>query len=249
MAGGVRFALPDRARGVALVAMIVAHVLYWCDRYHLVDIDRTDGVLWRGKHYLIMALFCGVSGLSLHLALRHGLRPRIYWHGCLRLGLAALAISVLSWFLFGPRWVFFGVLHLLLVARLTAPAWAHWPTWLLAALGALVVSAGFLLEFADLPAVLRPLGLAGRFQPRPVDYAPLAPYLGLVLLGVALGRWWYADRDPPPMRPESGPVATLSWLGRHSLAVYLLHQPVVFALVTGFYLAGWSLGWWQPPGR
>ncbi|MFB6088457.1 MAG: heparan-alpha-glucosaminide N-acetyltransferase domain-containing protein, partial [Candidatus Aenigmatarchaeota archaeon] len=73
-----------------------------------------------------------------------------------------------------------------------------------------------------------------------VDYFPMLPWFGLVLLGLALGKTYYPkyernfDEPREPHRVEE----YLCFLGRHTLKVYMIHQPVLFAIL---YLLGYNL--------
>ena len=81
-----------------------------------------------------------------------------------------------------------------------------------------------------------------RFDYYPLDYFPLFPWLGVVLLGVFLGNTFYAKNSrifPVPDWDDYLPVRFLSFLGRHSLVIYVIHQPVMIGILTGaLYLAG-----------
>ena len=59
---------------------------------------------------------------------------------------------------------------------------------------------------------------------------PLAPWLGVVLIGVALGHALVANGFRT-LAPLTAAPAWLMWLGRHSLAVYMVHQPVLLGLL------------------
>ena len=65
------------------------------------------------------------------------------------------------------------------------------------------------------------------------DYFPLLPYLGWFLLGACLGRLLYSERRSllPDFPAGAWPIRALRWCGVHSLWIYLLHQPVLYALV------------------
>ncbi len=83
----------------------------------------------------------------------------------------------------------------------------------------------------------------GTFEPASNDYRPLLPWLGIVLLGVALGRWLTRSRHgerseaiPAAVRPERGLGGAVAFCGRHSLPFYLVHQPVLFGLFTALSL-------------
>ena len=98
-----------------------------------------------------------------------------------------------------------------------------------------MIAAGLYVNVLDLTSEslwLLPLGVVpeGIFMP---DYRPLLPWFGVVLLGVFAGNLFYgtgkrtaglAGRMPPPARP-------LTFLGRHSLFIYLVHQPILVGLL------------------
>jgi uncharacterized membrane protein len=60
------------------------------------------------------------------------------------------------------------------------------------------------------------------------DYYPLLPYLMLYLAGCALGSSW--ARQGYPAWAQRARVAPLGFLGRHALAVYVIHQPVLLLI-------------------
>lgn len=81
------------------------------------------------------------------------------------------------------------------------------------------------------PRFLFPLGLmAEGFVSS--DYFPLAPNLGWFLLGMILGRTLYKEKRTlfPRVNSGSAPIRFLSWCGRNSLLIYLLHQPILEGL-------------------
>jgi len=72
-----------------------------------------------------------------------------------------------------------------------------------------------------------------------IDYFPLLPWLGVCLLGIALGDIMYKDnkrRFPLPDLSKYRPSKLFSWLGQHSLAIYLLHQPVIAGVLFLFLI-------------
>jgi uncharacterized membrane protein len=63
-----------------------------------------------------------------------------------------------------------------------------------------------------------------------IDYFPILPWFGVCLLGVTIGNILYKDnkrRYPLPDVSAYKPTKIFSWLGQHSLAIYLLHQPLI----------------------
>jgi uncharacterized membrane protein len=63
-----------------------------------------------------------------------------------------------------------------------------------------------------------------------IDYFPLFPWFGGCLVGIALGHILYKGNERRFKIPDLSkykPVTMFSWLGQHSLAIYLFHQPVI----------------------
>ena len=70
-----------------------------------------------------------------------------------------------------------------------------------------------------------------------VDYYPLIPWFGVVLLGIAVGKWIYPNGTRLFSLPDLGGNAiskALRYLGRNSLVVYLVHQPVLIGLLMAY---------------
>jgi uncharacterized membrane protein len=139
--------------------------------------------------------------------------------------------------MFPRSWIYFGVLHgmvvMLLVARLTV-GWGRW-LWLaglaavaLGLLGPQVHAALGPLPLLDQP-LLNWIGLVSR-KPVTEDYVPLLPWLGVVWWGVAAGQLARA-RGWTVHLPQRASLAGLAWLGRWSLSWYLLHQPLLIGLL------------------
>jgi uncharacterized membrane protein len=81
--------------------------------------------------------------------------------------------------------------------------------------------------------VLAPIGVTPTYYPA-IDYFPLIPWFGVVLLGIWFGNWFYMDNTRRVQLPDWGdvfPITTLEFLGRHALIIYLIHQPIILAVL------------------
>ena len=220
----------DQARGIAILAMMAFHTCFDLTYWHLASFNMLDDGRWIWTRNLIVTLFLAIMGIS--LVLGQGQSRRHFWLRLGRIGAAALLISVVTWFMFGERFIYFGVLHFVVVASLLASLLRHWlpkpGIWI--ALGLFCLLTGLYpgLEAMD-PRYLNWIGLTTH-KPPTEDYVPLLPWLGVVLLGMALGTRLASTPVTPPL-PTSRPGKGLAWMGRHSLLIYLLHQPLLMGLL------------------
>ena len=186
------------------------------------------------KHPLVGAAFIFLAGFSLVLARARGAGPRQHLRHLAVIGAAALAISAATYAFAPDAFIFFGILHAIAVSALIALPLLAAPLWLVATLALAAIAAPALLASHSFDGPwLWWLGLnAG--EPRTLDYRPLLPWLGVLLAGTLAARLW-ARADPKfaALRLKRGTAATrlLAFGGRHSLAVYLLHQPVFIGIV------------------
>ncbi len=156
-----------------------------------------------------------------------------------RLGLiaaAAGAVSLATYWMDPATYVFFGILHHIALASVIMAGAIFLPSWALVVLAALIIAApGFLADPAFAADWLLWVGLSPS-PPASVDYVPLIPWLAVPLLGVVAGRWVFRDGSAPAAlawKPAHPILKLIRLAGRHSLALYILHQPILYG---GLYL-------------
>lgn len=228
-AGPARLPWVDSARGLALWAMFGFHLTWDLAFFGWIgaDLRYSLGFHWLG--HAIASSFLFLVGLSLVLARRARgplLRSRAFWRRWATIAGAAAAVSAVSFWLFPATPIFFGILHLIALSSLIAAPLVEAPVWLILALAALALAAPPVLAGPFFDARIFWWTGLGTFEPPSNDYQPLLPWLAAVLLGVA------AAKLPLPEKRESGRAATLpkvlGYFGRHSLVLYLVHQPLLF---------------------
>ena len=227
----------DALRGLLIPGMIMIHLIY--DVVDLYGFIHWPYPAW----YSIFknnygALFVALSGLSVTLGRRSLRRGVTVFAG----GMCCTVVTAGMYFLgMAGRGIviYFGVLHCLGVCMMLWPLFRKWNLWALAAAGVALVAAGWVLRthiYVDMPWLL-PLGF--RFYGfSSSDYFPLMPNLGYFLLGAATGRGLYSQKRSllPKVPTDNAFVRFWCWCGRNSLAIYLLHQPVLAALCEGYAL-------------
>lgn len=232
--GRARLPLLDALRGFAFVEMAIYHFAWDLGFFGYIATDVTADLGWRIFARSIASTFLALVGVSLVLATRDGLRRGRFLRRLAMVAAAAAAITLVTWFLFPDMFVFFGILHAIAVASLLGLVFVRAPIPVVA-LGALftfLLPRLFTAALFDSPALVW-LGLF-TVPPRSVDFVPVFPWFGMVLVGILAAR--LAPRVAPAAlarlaaaRPRA--LRPLAWAGRNSLALYLLHQPLLFGLV------------------
>jgi uncharacterized membrane protein len=227
-----RIDLVDCARGLALLAMFVFHFSWDLSFFRLIQVDVAMEPGWRWFARCIAGSFLAIVGVSLVLATRKGLRPKPYLKRLMLVAGAAALVSLGTWFALPNDFIFFGILHQIALASVLALPFLRLPVAVTAAAAALCFALPHLVdsEIFDTPW-LTWLGL-GYWPVHSADFVPVFPWFGCVLGGVVLGRLALPHIDDlSRWQARSAPARLVAWAGRHSLPIYLLHQPVFFALL------------------
>ena len=232
-----RFWEVDAARGVAIIMMIVYHSTYDLDTLGGYDIQSTTGQ-WALFADVTAGLFLFLVGVSLAISrLRTTLTGWNLFRKYLARGLRILVYAVVLTFVFlalGMGVVAFGILHLIGISIILAYPFLRLRFTNLV-LGALIFVAGqyILAQGLDSQSIwLLPFGIVPEGVIMP-DYRPLLPWFGVVLIGLFFGNLVYGDGGRPAVTEDEAPLPArpLLPLGRNSLFIYLIHQPIIIALL------------------
>ncbi len=218
-------------RGSACILMIFYHFCYDLDYLQIVAFNFYQHPFWLGLRTLIVSLFVGIVGISLHLATIHGLQVRAFGKRLAILLACAGLISFISFILFHERFIFFGILHFIALASVVGLFFSRW-FWVNIVTGISLLLIGINVQHPWFDQdILQWFGLMTS-KPATEDYVPFLPWFGLVLLGMALGK--YLHNAGLIYRPICW-GQRLAWMGRHSLLIYMLHQPVLLGFLGGLY--------------
>lgn len=220
----------DLLRSTAILGMIVYHAAYDLQIYHSWDLHVTTGI-WKVFQVAIASLFLVVSGISAGFWTRS---EHALWKGWKRgwtILSAAMLVSLATAVADEATWVRFGILHLIALSAFLLPLLRRLQPALLAVLGIACILIGlFAIDVRANTNLFIPLGFWPNYF-RSVDYTPIFPWIGPVLIGFSMGIS-ISKRPPSGRRGRDRPLlACLCWPGRHSLAIYLLHQPVILSIL------------------
>ncbi|MTI04152.1 DUF1624 domain-containing protein [Roseibium denhamense] len=236
-----RLAFLDLARGIAVLAMAVYHFSWDLSWFALVDWPVAQGAGWRAFAASIAGSFLLLAGISLDLAHHEGIRWQSFWRREAVIIAAAASVSTVTYFVFADSFVRFGILHCIAAASLLALPAVRAPLW------AAILAATF---FFSLPTWASSTVFDGQAwlwtglgtpDFGSVDYVPLTPWVGLTLAGVALSklaRQTAFNSTLSAFRFDGSSGRSLRLAGRHSLSIYLVHQPVLYGLVWAFASLG-----------
>jgi uncharacterized membrane protein len=228
--------LIDAARGAAIVLMIAYHFCFDLNYFGVIQQNFYRDPVWLGARGFILSSFLALVGVSLAVTAQQGIRTPAYGKRLALIAVCAVVVSASSYLMFPASWIYFGVLHFIFVAGIVGLAFVrlHWTNLIV---GVALVAAGLVFAFPLFDqSWLNWIGLMTR-KPVTEDYVPLLPWFGVVLVGLFVGKQVLTGRNSGWLRRWRGsaPVNRLfRWLGRHSLAVYMLHQPVLIGVL---YLA------------
>ncbi len=256
----------DALRGFSLFLMVLHHMIF--DFRYLLELNVFafqetywfNHIIWP----VFVSVFIVVSGICCQFS-RNNLRRSVKL-----LVLAVIFSAVMAVFslISGEElYVFFNILHLLTVGTFLYGLFSMWetksaekhkrnnPDWKDRPErrdAFLIISAAAVLYFDQIIQVysssiqsywLLPLGFLPENHIGMGDYLPILPWLGFFFIGVVIGRLGYRNKQTLfPDTPKT--VLQISrpfeWFGRNSLLIYLVHQPVLLAILFGLrYLGVW----------
>lgn len=222
----------DALRGLLILCMIAIHLTYdLVDLYRVVTLKNPFwyhlGTAWGGVPFVVISGICVTFGSR---PVRRGATV----FACGMLCTLVTAGMYLLNFAGKGILIYFGILHCLGVCMMLWPLLKKVPAPLQAMLGIGIIALGLYTRDhvrVDFPWLV-PLGIPN-WGFSSSDYFPLLPNLGYFLVGAAMGKWLYPSRQTlfPRVNDQNPILRFFSFCGRHSLLIYLIHQPVLAGLL------------------
>lgn len=235
-----RIEILDAVRGFAILAMVVYHTLYDINDifgYHIALFDMLS--VLEPPFAGAFILLTGVSSRFSHSNCKRGVR-------ILAVGMALTAVT---WFFMRDQLIVFGILHFMgcaiLLFALLRPALDRIPKAISYTLCIFLFVFTYSLPTAlavgippffsvAVPSALTALPGAFLFGlPGPTfasaDYFPLIPWIFLFLLGTLIGIPIRDGKFPEGFYTRRVPF--FAFVGRHTLLIYVAHQPIVYGVL------------------
>ncbi|WFU89159.1 DUF1624 domain-containing protein [Rhizobium sp. CC1099] len=225
-----RIGLLDTARGAALIAMATYHFTW--DMEFMGYLARGTAEAGWLKIYAraIASTFLLLAGVSLVLSGTPSIRRQAYLR---RLGMivsAAALITAATAMAMPQGAIFFGILHSIAAASVIGLLFLRMPGIITIAAGIMAVIAPLYLRssFFDTPWLWW-VGLS-QTVPRSNDYVPVLPWIGPFLIGMGVSSIALKQGWAEWLAKFGTGTTLLAKAGRHSLAIYLIHQPILISI-------------------
>ena len=234
-----RFIEIDLLRGFAIFLMVFGHILWDLDYYNIIPLNNDVYSIFQKTApplFFLLVGMCTIIGYKKKEFCSAQEENNFFKHATIRgfkiLGLG-IALSIITMIFIPERPIMFGVLHCIgLSIILSVPFIKYRKYNPLFSVG--FIYAGILINncVVQKPTVFHLI--VGLHQAETwrytIDYFPLLPWFGVCLLGIVIGDWFYCSDKRifrMPNITKYRPARIFSWLGQHSLGIYLLHQPII----------------------
>jgi len=212
--------------------MFVFHFSYDLNLFGYVEINFLDEPFWANFRRFIVSSFLLIVGISIILADRKKINAQRFTYRMAKILTYALVVTLGSYMMFPESFIYFGILHFILVASILGLLFRkfYWFNLILG-VGLLILDKLVSHPFFDNPLV-NWIGFTTQL-PYTEDYVPLVPWFGVVLIGMFIGRAFFNGNTPAWLCWQaSNPLTkTLAIGGRYSLHIYILHQPIFIGLM------------------
>ncbi len=219
----------DLVRGVDIVLMVLFNYSVTLSYFGIIQ-AQPNFLYWRVFPISIASIFIFLSGAAARISFenhKEGFGKRYLTRGA-KLFIFAAFVTLFTSIFVPEGTIYFGILHFFAASSLLLPLFIKYNRLNLVA-GLSIVVAGFYLQQTDFNfSYLFWLG----FIPRgfsTFDYFPLIPWLGVLLLGVYYGK--YIAGMTANIKFKNELAGKFMFLGKNSLTVYLVHQPVLIIIL------------------
>lgn len=217
-----RYPIIDILRVIAIILMIIFHFAWDLNAFRYVKISFTKEPFWYWLPRFIVFLFLICMGMSMKLSYANGVDKRKVFKRFSKIGFFALIITGYTYFAFPKNWIYFGTLHCIAICSVICLPFLN-TIWFNLLCGISLPALFFIFKIKPVPWS-KSLGIVS------MDYIPLHPWFGVVLLGIAMTHFKIHEIGKDLKIPK-----WVSWSSRNSLEIYLIHQGVLYGLVAGYY--------------
>lgn len=228
-----RIKLLDAIRGISIIAMIFHHLLFDFEFMIHMNIPFIHSYFFSILQFIFVFLFISISGICCNFS-RNNIK-----RGLIAFGLG-MVITLVTYIFDKELTVRFGILHFLGISMILYGVFEKYLSKInfkiqLVIYSLLFVASNIILNEVNPVNVkfLFPLGFYN-LEFSSGDYFPILPYIFMFLFGSALGHIIKAGKFPKWFYEVDIPV--FSFIGKYTLWIYLLHQPILYGITYLIYI-------------
>lgn len=238
--GKDRFWEIDFLRGFAIILMIFFHILYDLNFFSIANFRIYSGIILYIAR-LSASIFVILAGISISISYSKS-KNRVKTNDIilkfikrgLKILFLGMIISVITWFYIPRGFVVFGILHFIGTSIILSLIFIRY-RFINIIFGLFFIIVGFYLKSLTFDFnILIPLGfIPNNFWT--IDYFPLFPWFGIFLIGISIGNIIYPDfKRKYEIKDLSKNllIKSFCFLGRNSLLIYFIHQPIIIGIIT-----------------
>jgi uncharacterized membrane protein len=231
-----RYPEVDLLRTLAIAGMVIYHTAYDLVEFYGWHMDPIHGGWWllARTTAILFLLVSGASNTIANARLRNTSGTKAMWRRTIKrsLQIAAAAVLVtLVTYMFDPQtYIRFGILHCIALSVFLLPLFQKFRQWNLLLGTAIIVLGNAIIGMTINTALLLPLGILP-LHFSSIDYFPLLPWFGVVLMGSAVADYIYRRKEFCGIHLPSTLSSIFSAVSRWSLIIYLVHQPVILVIL------------------
>jgi uncharacterized membrane protein len=216
----------DVLRGIAVVLMVFFHFGFDLAEFGYASYETTVDMEWKVFRAVILSMFLLAVGMSSYLAYANGVNKKKLFKNLFKLSLVSLVISIGSYVAFPHSWIYFGVIHFIVLAIPLSLVFLKVPR--IALVLGLILMISYPLGYLHMD-YLHSLGVEYLHIPSfTVDVVSLSPWFGMVLIGIFVMHKHIFNIK----LSHNAFMQKMAFLGKHSLLIYLVHQPILFGTFT-----------------
>jgi len=235
-----RFIELDIFRGFAILFMIILHLFWDLDYFGILPLNKN----FYSLNIIVPVMFFLLVGICQAVNNnKYKNQPKKMYLRTIQRGLWVLNLgmlfTLLTTIILPDRPIMFGVLHCIGCCIILSTPFVKFKSATNILVTTLIIITGISIGAfftIENPSIFQlAVGIhQSNIGQHTIDYFPVLPWLGVCLLGVALGNILYKENTRRFSLPDLSrykPTRLFTWLGQHSLSIYLLHQPVIIGLL------------------
>lgn len=238
----------DILKGIAVVCMIIFHIYYFPAQYGYTEFNyQTTSLKIIAKVAQIIFITC--VGINMYISYKNSKEKKedtkVYIKKQLtRIGkllVCALFMTVFSYYVFGDKFIKFGILHFIAFGSLCLFMFVDKPTIIIGVLT--LISLLYTLKninpslFMNVPPKIAFIsGFYSNWSA--IDHFPIIPWLIYICIGILLGNIFYDKYNqyrPTIENKYKKLVTPLQEIGKKSLEVYLIHWIILYIFFAHIY--------------